>query len=99
MILRAVEKSFIGQATILIILFSMITDSGADFSQFCTCSCAGFEWEYPLCGVCIGYACVTGEEEAADDRTIETSSWGEGKARPEKKLCAGRSVCVCVEYF
>ena len=72
----------------LIILLCWITDSGADFCEFCTGSCAGFERVDPLCGVCISYACVTGEDKAIECRAVETGGGGEGKARPEKELGA-----------
>ena len=72
----------------------MVADSGADFGQFCTSGCTGLEGEHSLCGVAISNACVTGEDEVRDDRTVETSSRRERMARPEEELCTGRSTGV-----
>ena len=33
--------------------------------------------------MCVGYARVTGEDEATEDRAVETRGGGEGMARPE----------------
>ena len=77
------------------ILFSVITNSGADLGQLCACRCAGLEGENPLGSVSIGCACVAGEDEMREGGAVETSGRRERMARPEEKLCTDRSGHVC----